>query len=72
MADNKNENMAERKASVDSDLKVMEAREVEGVNIDMAAIMNSEHKPNPFGPGYLKLYALVALLFMNSTMNGFE
>jgi MFS family permease len=72
MADKRNDHMPERKASIDSDLKVVEAKEYEGINLDMAQIMDGPDKPNPFGPGYLKLYALVALLFMNSTMNGFD
>lgn len=70
MADRNTDTLADRKASVESDLKVLETREVEGVNLDMAAIMDGPDKPDPWGPGYLKLYGLVALLFMNATMNG--
>lgn len=70
MADKTTDNMAARKSSVDSDVKVVETKEFEGINLDMAQIMDGPDKPNPFGPGYIKLYALVALLFMNSTMNG--
>jgi hypothetical protein len=29
-------------------------------------------KPNPRGPGYIKLYALVAVMLLCSTMNGFD
>lgn len=29
-----------------------------------------EHKPNPWGPGYLRLYAICGLLYLCSTMNG--
>lgn len=28
------------------------------------------HKPNPLGPGYIKLYMLSAVIFLCSTMNG--
>lgn len=70
MAPVTDDNMAARKESVDSDVKVVETRQVEGVNIDMAQIMDGPDKPNPWGPGYIKLYLLVGLLFMNSTMNG--
>ncbi|KAF3404317.1 Lactose permease [Talaromyces pinophilus] len=30
------------------------------------------HKPNPLGPGYIKLYMLSAVIFLCSTMNGFD
>lgn len=30
------------------------------------------HKPNPFGPGYIKLYMLSAVIFLCSTMNGMQ
>lgn len=36
-----------------------------------AAIITS-HKPNPRGPGYLKLYAMSSLCFLCSTMSGFD
>lgn len=60
----------QEQARIDNDVKVIEAREYEGVDLDMEKIMASEDKPNPFGSGYIKLYLLVALLFLNSTMNG--
>lgn len=69
MAEKDTQNPGDRKESVDSAIKVLETKEYEGVNLDMAEIM-ANNAPNPFGPGYLKLYALVALLFLNSTMNG--
>ncbi|KAF2501185.1 sugar transporter [Lophium mytilinum] len=31
-----------------------------------------DNKPNPRGPGYLKLYAFCSLIFLCSTMNGFD
>ncbi|KAI1389076.1 general substrate transporter [Hypoxylon trugodes] len=36
-----------------------------------AAIM-ATHKPNPRGPGYIKLYLLAGMVFLCSTMNGFD
>ncbi|KAI1106523.1 general substrate transporter [Jackrogersella minutella] len=36
-----------------------------------AAIM-ATHKPNPRGPGYIKLYLLAGMIFLCSTMNGFD
>jgi hypothetical protein len=38
-------------------------------NPKLAAILET-HKPNPWGKGYLRLYAFSALLFLCSTMNG--
>ena len=63
------ERAADRTASVDSDVKVIEAKEYEGVNLDMAQVM-ADNEPDPFGPGYKRLYAMVACLFLCSTMNG--
>lgn len=34
-----------------------------------AAIMATQ-KPNPLGPGYIKLYLLAGMIFLCSTMNG--
>ncbi|KAI2632535.1 general substrate transporter [Hypomontagnella submonticulosa] len=36
-----------------------------------AAIMATQ-KPNPLGPGYIKLYLLAGMIFLCSTMNGFD
>ncbi|KAI8960655.1 general substrate transporter [Daldinia sp. FL1419] len=36
-----------------------------------AAIM-ATNKPNPRGPGYIKLYFLAGMIFLCSTMNGFD
>ncbi|CRK22047.1 hypothetical protein BN1708_013280 [Verticillium longisporum] len=36
-----------------------------------ATIMATQ-KPNPRGPGYIKLYILAAMVFLCSTMNGFD
>ena len=49
--------------------KIIEEGEVEGVNTAFATIM-AKHKPNPWGKGYLQLYALAAFIFLNSTMSG--
>jgi hypothetical protein len=69
MADNNTANPPNDRKSVDSAIKVIETKHYEGVNVDMAEIM-AKHAPDPFGRGYLKLYAMVALIFLNSTMNG--
>lgn len=34
------------------------------------ATIMATHKPNPRGPGYIKLYLLSAVVFLCSTMNG--
>lgn len=39
------------------------------VGLTFAVIME-RHKPDPWGPGHLKLYLLAALCFLNSTMSG--
>jgi hypothetical protein len=49
--------------------KIVEETEVEGVNTSFATIM-AKHKPNPWGKGHLRLYALAAICFLNSTMSG--
>ena len=69
MADKTNTSPDDGRKSVDSAIKVLETQEYEGVNVDMAEVM-AKHAPNPWGKGYLKLYALVGLMFLNSTMNG--
>lgn len=57
------------KMTQEEDVKVLDVQEYEGVNPTFAAVM-ANHKPNPFGPGYLKLYALCLVCFLNSTMMG--
>ncbi|KAI1325020.1 general substrate transporter [Xylariaceae sp. FL0255] len=45
-----------------------------GVSADAetyAAIMASD-KPNPLGPGYIKMYMLTVVIFLCSTMSGFD
>lgn len=49
--------------------KIVEENEVEAVNPSFATIME-KHKPNPWGSGHLKLYALSLVCFLNSTMSG--
>lgn len=52
--------------------KVADLKEVETIEESMetyARIM-AAHKPNPLGPGYIKLYMLSAVIFLCSTMNG--
>jgi uncharacterized membrane protein len=49
-------------------------KEVENMEDSMetyASIMATQ-KPNPRGPGYIKLYILSAVVFLCSTMNGFD
>ncbi|EJU05893.1 sugar transporter [Dacryopinax primogenitus] len=42
-----------------------------GVDEHLAAALARDN-PNPFGPGYLKLYFFCFLIFFASTMNGFD
>ena len=37
--------------------------------LTLADIME-KHKPNPWGPGYIRLYLMAGLIFLCSTMNG--
>jgi hypothetical protein len=39
---------------------------------ELYATIMATRKPNPRGPGYIKLYALVAVVLLCSTMNGFD
>ncbi|UNI18410.1 hypothetical protein JDV02_004681 [Purpureocillium takamizusanense] len=57
--------LQERKLSLD------EVEDMQPSPGTYAAIM-ATHKPNPRGPGYLKLYALASVIFLCSTMNGFD
>ncbi|CAH0028233.1 unnamed protein product [Clonostachys rhizophaga] len=41
-------------------------------SMEIYARIMAEHKPNPRGPGYIKLYAVSGLIFLCSTMNGFD
>lgn len=47
-------------------------KEVENMeqSIETYATIMATHKPNPRGPGYIKLYILSAVVFLCSTMNG--
>lgn len=36
------------------------------------ATIMAMNKPNPLGPGYIKLYLLAGMIFLCSTMNGFD
>jgi hypothetical protein len=47
-------------------------KEVEDVEDSMEtyAKILASNKPNPLGPGYIKLYLLSAVVFLCSTMNG--
>jgi hypothetical protein len=56
----------------DTQKKDTDLKEVETVEDSMetyARIMATQ-KPNPMGPGYIKLYLLSAVVFLCSTMNG--
>lgn len=39
---------------------------------ELYATIMATRKPNPRGPGYIRLYALVAVVLLCSTMNGFD
>lgn len=55
--------------SHESDIKVVEVHQVEGIDPTHAAIM-ATNKPDQWGKGYIRLYMLAACIFLNSTMNG--
>ncbi len=50
-------------------LSLEEVEDMEPSPETYAAIMDT-NKPNPRGPGYLKLYMLASVIFLCSTMNG--
>ncbi|KAL3957035.1 hypothetical protein ACCO45_007613 [Purpureocillium lilacinum] len=52
-------------------LSLEEVEDMEQSPETYAAIM-ATNKPNPRGPGYLKLYMLASVIFLCSTMNGFD
>ena len=52
-----------------SDLKQVEAMEN---SAETYAQIMATNKPNPRGPGYLRLYLLAGMVFLCSTMNGFD
>jgi hypothetical protein len=39
---------------------------------ELYATIMATRKPNPRGPGYVKLYGLVGVVLLCSTMNGFD
>lgn len=41
-------------------------------NAELYATIMATQKPNPRGPGYIKLYLLVSVMLLCSTMNGFD
>ena len=49
--------------------EVVAERNFSVLNPRLAAVIQ-EHKPNPWGRGYLHLYFCCALVFLCSTMNG--
>ncbi|KAF4992380.1 hypothetical protein FDECE_13736 [Fusarium decemcellulare] len=57
-----------------NDPELQKAEETEGMEnlLETYANIMAEHKPNPRGPGYIRLYLLAALVFLCSTMNGFD
>ena len=52
-----------------ADLKQVEAMEN---SAESYAQIMATNKPNPRGPGYIKLYLLAGMVFLCSTMNGFD
>jgi hypothetical protein len=68
MANDRDEQGTMPRTSAESDEKVVKIEEYEAVNANRAVM--ASNKPNPWGPGYKKLYCLAALIFLCSTMNG--
>lgn len=52
-----------------TDTKVLDEQKVEMLNPQLDGILQ-ENKPNPWGPGYLRMYLFVGLVCFASTMNG--
>lgn len=46
--------------------------DVEGIepSVETYAAIMATNRPNPRGPGYIKLYLLAGMIFLCSTMNG--
>ncbi|KAH9896324.1 general substrate transporter [Xylariomycetidae sp. FL2044] len=57
--------------NVSKDVALNDADTIEPSPETYAAIM-ATHKPDPLGPGYVKLYLLATMVFFCSTMNGFD
>ncbi|KAL7623753.1 hypothetical protein AAE478_005306 [Parahypoxylon ruwenzoriense] len=55
----------------DHHIDLDDAERIEPSAETYAAIM-ATNKPNPRGPGYIKLYLLAGMIFLCSTMNGFD
>ncbi|MCJ1258557.1 hypothetical protein MMC24_006390 [Lignoscripta atroalba] len=51
--------------------KVIKEKQINVANADFAAAIG-ENRPNPWGPGYLKMYLFSALIFLTATMNGYD
>lgn len=58
------------KADEDDNLHQVEKKDEMEDQIETYANIMAENKPNPRGPGYIKLYILSSLVFLCSTMNG--
>jgi hypothetical protein len=58
------------KADEDDNLHQVEKKGEMEDQIETYANIMAENKPNPRGPGYIKLYILASLVFLCSTMNG--
>lgn len=65
---NTDEYVGEKKLT-DDGRKIVEEKEMEAVNASFATIM-ANHRPNPWGKGYITLYMLASICFLNSTMSG--
>jgi hypothetical protein len=50
---------------------VIEEETVQAHNATLGKILQ-ENKPNPWGKGYRRLYAICALVYLCSTMNGMQ
>lgn len=53
------------------DLSKTTEKDIKARNADFAAAI-SENRPNPWGRGYLALYGYCLILYLCSTMNGYD
>ncbi|KAL2670177.1 hypothetical protein Neosp_015058 [[Neocosmospora] mangrovei] len=60
------------KATEDPALHEVEKMENPANTMTTYANIMAKNKPNPRGPGYIKLYILASVVFLCSTMNGFD
>lgn len=56
----------------EQDIKLEEHARATSDDGELYATIMATRKPNPRGPGYIKLYGLVGVVLLCSTMNGFD